>query len=226
MPRWPAASSTTPRAWPTANAERTLAPKYSSSTATASGRCSSSSSPTRAWIAASRAAGVGRRRGLDHAAVERHQPPALARDDAVARVGGARIDAEDDHLHGGDSARAAGRLPRVGRAVAAKCERERSTAAVTRARARGDRATITRSSYAERRRSGARRAPRIDSGDAAAPACRRTERRCRRPWHAVERSRAPCRPTAIPSRRGRRGASSATGPCSALRRVGQPRRRA
>ena len=37
MARWPAARMTTPRAWPTANAERALAPKYRSSTATASG---------------------------------------------------------------------------------------------------------------------------------------------------------------------------------------------
>jgi hypothetical protein len=34
---------------------------------------------------------------LHHAAVERGHPPAAAGDDAVARVGGAGVDAEDDH---------------------------------------------------------------------------------------------------------------------------------
>ncbi len=54
--------------------------------------------------------GVAGRAGLDHAPVERHHPPALTPHHAVARVGGAGIDAEDDHLHGGDSARRGGRL--------------------------------------------------------------------------------------------------------------------
>jgi hypothetical protein len=40
-------------------------------------------------------------------------------DDAVAGVGHAGIDAEDDHVHGGDSARRPGRLP----AVAARTSR-------------------------------------------------------------------------------------------------------
>ena len=73
MPRWPAASMTTPRAWPTANAQRAFCPKYRSSTATASGSYSSISSPTRSWIAARRCAGVEPGRCLDDAAVEREQ---------------------------------------------------------------------------------------------------------------------------------------------------------
>jgi len=58
-------------------------------------------------------AGVLPRGGFDHPAVERHEPAAMVRDDAVARVGHARIDAEDDHVHDRDSARRAGRLPAV-----------------------------------------------------------------------------------------------------------------
>ena len=58
-------------------------------------------------------AGVLARGGLDHPAVERDEPAALVRDDAVARVGHARIDAEDDHVHDRDSARRPGRLPAV-----------------------------------------------------------------------------------------------------------------
>ena len=48
---------------------------------------------------------------LDHPAVKRDEPAAVVRDDAVARVGHAWIDAEDDHVHAGDSARSPGRLP-------------------------------------------------------------------------------------------------------------------
>ena len=58
------------------------------------------SSPTRAWMTASRVP-IGSARGrLDHATVERDQPPAAAGHHAVARVGGAGIDAEDDHAAG------------------------------------------------------------------------------------------------------------------------------
>ena len=57
MSRWPAASMTTPRACPTAKAERAFSPKYRSSSATASGSYSSISSPTRPWMRASRFAG-------------------------------------------------------------------------------------------------------------------------------------------------------------------------
>ena len=58
---------------------------------------SSSSAHTRAWIAASRAPGSAPAARLDHAAVERDEPRAVARHHAVAGVGGAGIDAEDDH---------------------------------------------------------------------------------------------------------------------------------
>ena len=46
-----------------------------------------------------RQAPLGRefRGGRDHAAVQRHEPAAAPRDDAVAGVGEAGIDAEDDH---------------------------------------------------------------------------------------------------------------------------------
>ena len=49
-----ALSMTTPRAWPTANAERALWPKKTSSTAIADGLCSEIRSQRRAWIRASR----------------------------------------------------------------------------------------------------------------------------------------------------------------------------
>ena len=78
------------------------------------GAYSSISSPTRSWMAASRAPGVLPRGGLDHPAVERDQAPAVVGDDAVAGVGDAGIDAEDDHVHGRDSARRPGRLHRAG----------------------------------------------------------------------------------------------------------------
>ena len=55
-------------------------------------------------------AGVLPRGGLDHPAVERDQPCAVAGHDAVAGVGGARIDADDDHSDR-DSAPRPGRLP-------------------------------------------------------------------------------------------------------------------
>src|SRR5204863_6603807 len=50
------------------------------------------------------------RLGGDHAAVEGGEPRAVGEHHAVARVGGAGIDAEDDHLHVLDSAVDAGRL--------------------------------------------------------------------------------------------------------------------
>ena len=64
--------------------------------------CSSSSSSPHAGVDRGQArAGVRARRGLDHAAVERDQPAALVRDHAVAGVGDAGVDAEDDHVHAG-----------------------------------------------------------------------------------------------------------------------------
>src|SRR6185503_20966561 len=71
------------------------------------------------------------RRGFDDAAVEREQPPALLRDDAVAGVGHAGIDAEDDHVHGWDSASGLGRLPRRTSALSSRREH---FVAITRAR--------------------------------------------------------------------------------------------
>ena len=97
MPRWPAASRTTPRACPTANAVRTLAPKYSSSIAIASGACWSSSSPTRAWMSASRrSSGTPARVSITPSSSARRREPRLC-DHAVAGAGGARVDAENDH---------------------------------------------------------------------------------------------------------------------------------
>ena len=89
---------TTPRAWPTAKAVRTFWPKYSSSSATASGSCSASSASTSAWIVGqpplvreARRASRSRRRRAPPAR------PSRARDHAVAGVGQAGVDAEDDH---------------------------------------------------------------------------------------------------------------------------------
>jgi len=42
--------------------------------------------------------GGNARSGLDHTAVERDEPPATARDDAIAGVCEARIDSQHDHL--------------------------------------------------------------------------------------------------------------------------------
>ena len=44
--------------------------------------------------------GARGRRRLDDPAVERDQPPAAARDDAIARVREARVDSQHDHLFG------------------------------------------------------------------------------------------------------------------------------
>ena len=53
-----AASSTTPRAWPTANAVCTFLEKNSRSTATSAGWWRAISSSTRVWIASSRSGNV------------------------------------------------------------------------------------------------------------------------------------------------------------------------
>ena len=68
--------------------------------------------PTRAWIARQPRAGVAARRGVSTTppSSATRRPP-LARDDAVAGVGDARIDAEDDHVTRGILRGAAGRLP-------------------------------------------------------------------------------------------------------------------
>src|SRR5438270_9235200 len=50
MPALAAATSTTPRAWPTESAMRASAPTYDSSSATASGTCSAMSAATASWI--------------------------------------------------------------------------------------------------------------------------------------------------------------------------------
>ena len=114
MPRWPAASSTTPRACPTANAVRTLAPKYSSSMASASGWCSSSSSPTRAWMSASRrSSGTPGRVSITPSSTACSREPDAAHD-AVAGARGAGIDAE--HKHGQTFCAAARTPPAPGRA--------------------------------------------------------------------------------------------------------------
>src|SRR5256886_16228299 len=49
-PALAAATSTTPRAWPTESAMRASAPTYDSSSATASGTCSAMSAATASWI--------------------------------------------------------------------------------------------------------------------------------------------------------------------------------
>src|SRR5256885_2993330 len=49
-PALAAATSTTPRAWPTGSAMRASAPAYDSSSATASGACSAMSVATASWI--------------------------------------------------------------------------------------------------------------------------------------------------------------------------------
>ena len=86
-PRWPAASITTPRAWPTANADaRVLRRSRGPRPRAPPARARRAARPRGAWIAARRALGSAGRRRLDHAAVEREQAPAAARDDAVARV--------------------------------------------------------------------------------------------------------------------------------------------
>ena len=94
-------SITTPRAWPTANADRALAPKYRSSSATQSTACSSISSLTRAWMAASRRSGAApARRAMTPPSWASRRPPRRS-DHAVAGVRGAGIDAEDEHVKTG-----------------------------------------------------------------------------------------------------------------------------
>ena len=77
---------------------RTFWPKYSSSSAIASGSCVGDQLLDLGVDVgqAPLASQFGRR--LDHAAVERHEPPVAARDHAVAGAGQPWIDAEDDHV--------------------------------------------------------------------------------------------------------------------------------
>ena len=97
-----------------------------------------------------------RGRCLDDAAVEREQPAALLRDDAVAGVGHARVDAEDDHVHVRDSARRAGRLQPPGSDEPAKPKNQTANASA----ATPTETIITRSSTPPRRST--LRSPRIE----------------------------------------------------------------
>ena len=70
----------------------------------------SARAPGRGWRPAARRARSRGEVSITPPSSATRRPPAR-RDDAVARVGGAGIDAEDDHVHGGDSPCRAGRLP-------------------------------------------------------------------------------------------------------------------
>ena len=109
MPACPAASTVTPRACPTANALRAFWPKKRSSTATASGSCSSIRWHTCRWMLDEALLERLVRLGVQDAAVQRRERAAAREHHAVAGVRGAGIDAEDDH-HQGDSADVGGRL--------------------------------------------------------------------------------------------------------------------
>ena len=97
-----AASSTTPRAWPTANAVWALLEKNSRSTATRSGRGARSA---RRRSGGSRAAApAARRRASSRGSRSRpsRSAAAVALDDAVAQRGGPRVDARDGPRSPGD----------------------------------------------------------------------------------------------------------------------------
>ena len=101
-PRWPAASITAPRAWPTANARAHVGAEVQLlDRHRRRGRCSSSScADPRVDVDQACARAAGPSRGRDHAAVERQQSRAARLHHAVAGAGGAGIDAQDDHPAG------------------------------------------------------------------------------------------------------------------------------
>ena len=110
MPAMPADSSTTPRAWPTANARAGVLAEVEVLDRERGRLVLARSGRTRArgCRARRRSSGSPAPRP-DHAAVERRELLPAREDHPVARMGGAGIDAEDDHQSTGFCA--GGRTP-------------------------------------------------------------------------------------------------------------------
>ena len=160
---------------------------------------------------ARRAPGVLPGGGLDHAAVERDQPPAVVRDDAVAGVGDAGVDAEDDHVHARDSARRPGRLPVRASGARQRGAREAEEPDAEEHQREADRDDHHPVEHPAAARGG--RARRASSASTARCGGSPPPRRGQPAVRAVERSRAACRrsPSRPAGRAGRAGTGRGSG---------------
>ena len=165
-----AATSAAPRACPTESAMRASAPTNDSSSATASGACSSMRPGTPSKIVSSRTSGRSRAAGAPAPDVDLPDAPVERLDDPVAARSRPWVDAEN--LHGEEGTQASGRLPCGG------------------GRRRPARAGRARAPLGHRDRRPQRDAARVG---ARRPRLRARQRRARRPARGRVRRRRPDR---------------------------------